>query len=132
MKQIATFNGSKIFKVEDLFDCEIDNKLSEHINNTASLTYSLVIGMFDHIGVIEQIMKKLSIDYEEAVKFFIQEARENEGWFDNYQWTTKQHDEYHKKLTKVYMNVDKTDRDIAESRASWFLLQYGFKITGEK
>lgn len=109
----------KIYTIDYLMNKELTEDDLFNIFDKNSLLYSLVIGMFRHIG-----------DNRSNAEI-IRMAKTNPEWvYENF-WTTEQRDDYKKKLVKVFENVYQYKSHSAEQKASWFSFMYGLTIKDE-
>ena len=117
-KQIKdnTGNVCKIYTLEYLMNTELTEEDLYYIFDTASFTYSIIIGMFKYAGYNIN-------DYD-----IIELCKTNERWVYEYYWTKKQHNDFINILTKIYKNVYQYKPMTAKNAAQWFVFQYGFTV----
>lgn len=114
-------NECKIYDVDYLINTELTEEDLYYIFDTASLVYSLVIGEFRFAGINDMT------DYD-----IIKMCKENERWVYEYFWTKKQHEDYIKLVTNVYMNIYQYKKTQAKNAAEWFIFQYGLTIKDKR
>lgn len=110
-------NKCKIYTLEYLMTEELTEEDLYYIFDTASLIYSLVIGMFRFAGNIDMD------DYD-----LIEMCKTNERWVYEYYWTKKQHNDFINMLTKIYKNIYQYKTGTAKNAAQWFTFQYGLTV----
>lgn len=113
------FNNYSLFTFDEMLNEKLERWESTALNgrNTPALVYSLVIDMFRFIGDNRP---------EEEI---LTECKTKERWFDNYHWTTAQHDEWRTKhLIPILRKRMHLNKDRAERESSWFMLQWSFSI----
>lgn len=91
-----------------------------HLLDTLSLKYSIIIGMFRHIG-----SSKRNCDIIKMVKT-------NPRWVYEHYWTTLQRQEFEDMLTQAYKNIYYYKDIKARSLAQWMLFRFGLSIKGNK
>ena len=103
-----------IYSIDDLQTLNFDD---EEINIVSkSLIYSLIIGMFRHIGI------------EKSPNTIIKKCKYSDNWYDKYTWTSEQFKSYEKKLEKIFYNLYRFSPNKCENSAYDFLMRYGFNV----
>jgi hypothetical protein len=101
-----------------------ENEITENdlywIFDTDSLTYSLIISMFRYV------------DYDMPVDDILSMCRDNDRWMYEHYWTKKQRDGFRKILIKAIQNIYSLSEEVAESKADWWLFEWGLTIKTSK
>ena len=103
----------KIYNIEDLMIKVFDDEEIDIVSK--SLIYSLIIGMFRYI--------KNDMSDKEIIKLI-----KKDNWFENYQWTYRQRNEFKKKLDKIFYNLYRFGPIKCSNSSNEFLMKYGFNI----
>lgn len=117
------FNNYSLFTFDEMLNQKLERWESTTLNgrNSPALVYSLVIDMFRFIGDNRP---------EEEI---LTGCKTEERWFDNYHWTTAQHDEWRTKhLIPILRKRMHLNKDRAERESSWFMLQWSFRIKDDE
>ena len=103
----------KIYSIEDLINDDFDDEEIDIVSK--SLIYSLVIGIFRYI--------KIDISDKEIIKLC-----KTDNWFEKYQWTHRQRNEFKKKLDKIFYNLYRFGPIKCSNSSNEFLMKYGLDI----
>ena len=103
-----------VYSIDDLQNLDFDDEEINVVSKT--LIYSLIIGMFRHIGI------------NKSNNYIIKKSKYSEGWYDKYTWTSDQFKSYEKKLEKVFYNLYRFSSKKCENSAYDFLMRYGFPV----
>ena len=118
--KFSTVYGVRLYPISYLMNEELTESDLNHLFDTKSLKYSMIIGMFRHIG-----SSKRNCDIVKMIKT-------NPRWvYENY-WTTQQRQEFEDMLTKALKNIYYYQEGKARVLAQWQLFQYGLSIKGNK
>jgi len=111
--KFQTVYGVRIYPMEYLMNEELTESDLNHLFDTNSLLYSIIIGMYNVIG-----SKKRNCD-------IIKDCKKNNKWLSNQKWKTEQFIEYENNLIKALKNIYVYDDVTATSKAQWYMIQYG-------
>ena len=107
-----------IYSIEDLKNKDFDDEEINDVSNT--LIYSLIIGMFNHIGI------------KKSNNYIIRKCKYSENWFDKFEWTSDQFKSYEQILEKIFynlcINLYRFSPSKCENSAYDFLMKYGLSI----
>jgi len=103
----------KIYSIQDLMTKDFDDEEIDIVSK--SLIYSLVIGIFRYI--------KIDISDKEIIKLC-----KTDNWFEKYQWTHRQRNEFKKKLDKIFYNLYRFGPIKCSNSSNEFLMKYGLEI----
>lgn len=102
-----------IYSINDLISKNFDDEEFEIVSK--SLQYSLVIGMFKFM--------KIDLSQDDIISLC-----KIDNWFDKYQWTEFQKNQYKNKLVKMFYNLYRFGPIKCENSAQEWIIKYGFKI----
>lgn len=119
-EEIKVKSYYKLYDLDYLCDEEITENDLYWIFDTDSLLYSLIIGMFRYVG------------YDMSNKDILTLCRDNDRWMYEYFWTQSQRNEFRKKLIKLIKNIYSYKDGSAESKADWWLFEWGLTIKTSK
>lgn len=111
--KFQTVYGIRIYPIEYLMTAELTESDLNHLFDTQSFIYSIIIGMFNLIG-----SKKRNSDIIKAVK-------KDNKWLSNNKWSKEQFMEFENKLIQIIKNIYVFNDSVAKSKAQWFMIQYG-------
>lgn len=118
--KFQTVYGIRLYPMNYLMNEELTESDLNHLLDTLSLKYSIIIGMFRHIG-----SSKRNCDIIKMVKT-------NPRWVYEHYWTTSQRQEFEDMLTQAYKNIYYYKDIKARSLAQWMLFRFGLSIKGNK
>ncbi len=110
----------KIFPLEYLMNEELTDNDLEWLFDKKSLLYSLILGMFNFVGVTKRncdIVKQIKTDSK---------------WMYKYFWNTDELNEFENMLVKIYQNLYIISEKQALQHAQWFITIYGLTIKGNR
>lgn len=110
-------NKIKIFDIDYLINEELTEDDLHELFDEKSLKYSLIVGMFRHIGEINRSDSDI-----------LNICKTNKRWYNKYNWTKKQRDAYCDLIIKVYKNVYQYSDIKSSQLAQWWLILYGFNV----
>lgn len=114
-------NDYKVFDLSYLSKKELsEDDLYWLFDTESSLIYSLVIGMFTYLHIDKK--------YEDIIN----DARNDESWFNKYKWTSKQKYDFRNTIVKVFKNIYQLSDIECEDKADWFLFMYGLSMTNKE
>ena len=103
----------KIYSIQDLMTKDFDDEEIDIVSK--SLIYSLIVGMFRYI--------KKDLSDQEIIKLC-----KTDNWFEKYQWTHHQRNEFKKKLDKIYYNLYRFGPVKCSNSSNMFLMTYGLEL----
>lgn len=118
--KFSTVYGVRLYPMTYLMNEELTESDLNHIFDTKSFLYSMIIGMFRHIG-----SSKRNCD-------IIKMCRSNSNWIYENKWKPEQRNSFEDMLTKAIMNIYSYREQRARSLAQWKLFQYGLSVNGNK
>ena len=118
--KFSTVYKIRLYPISYLMNEELSESDLNHLFDTKSLKYSIIISMFRFIG-----SSKRNCD-------IIKLCTTNKNWFDHYRWSQKQQKEFEDLLTKVFMNLYYYKEQRARIQAQWWLINYGLSVIGNK
>ena len=116
-KVFSTVYGVRLYPLEYLMNEELTESDLNHLFDTKSLIYSLIINMFREVN---SPLKNFQI---------INIIKNDNTWLNMYTWNKKTCTNFEKKIAKIYKNIYtyKTN-EIPKSLAQFFIIQYGFNV----
>ena len=116
--KFQTVYGVRIYPIDYLMSAELTESDLNHLFDTNSLLYSVIIGMYRYIG-----SKKQNCD-------IIKDCKKDNKWITKTKWTNKQFADFESKLTRILKNFYCISDEMALSKAQWFMIQYGLNVKG--
>lgn len=71
--------------------------------------------------LFEELCNRVGADYNNI-------SPQEEGWFDEYEWTEEEQGYFKKWLVNFFSKTLKMDKKEAEATSKWFISTYGWKL----
>lgn len=117
-QKFPTVYKVRVYDIDYLMNEELTESDLTSLFDTPSLNYSLIISMFNHIGLK---MKNFEI---------IKRVKKDHRWMYETTWTHSQQREFENKVISVMKNVYNYGDFISLQRGQWWMTMYGFKVKG--
>ena len=102
-----------IYSIKDLINKRFDDEEIDLVSK--SLQYSLIVGMFDFM--------KINLSQKEII-----DLCKKDGWYDKWQWSEAQRNQYKEKLVKMFYNLYRFGPIKCENSAQEWIIKYGFQL----
>lgn len=102
-----------IYSFNDLINKDFDDEEIDLVSK--SLQYSLVCGMFSFM--------KIKMSENDIISLC-----KKDNWYDKYEWTNYQKEQFKNKLNKIFYNLYRFGPIKCENSSQEWIMKYGFKI----